>query len=81
MTTLLQAEVQADDIVVQGVSMTELITYHFVDKEMQLSDEEYWKGFQKFTTYLEVAITSAMCCCVKSVCRSVLIMYSTQAAN
>ena len=35
--------------------MAELVSKHFVDKVMGLSDDEYWEGYRGFETRLEVA--------------------------
>ena len=55
-----------DDIVVDGVSMAELVSKQFVGQDMHLiDDEEYWEGYNGFNTCLKVE-QSAECqsgCC------------------
>ena len=51
----IQVDILEKDIIIQDVSMAELVSKHFVAKEMGLSDDEYWEGYQGFKTCLEVA--------------------------
>lgn len=50
----MQVIVTNDDIVVSIVSMAELVAKHFVEEDMRLSSNAYWKGYKGFTTRLQV---------------------------
>ncbi len=52
---MLQAEVLADDIKLQGIGLKELLEKHFVAPELGLLEQEYWANYNGFKMILNVS--------------------------
>lgn len=52
----MQADVSNDDIKMQGVSLTELLSKYFLHRSSRLLPEAYWRDFRGFDIKLHVSI-------------------------
>ena len=61
----LQADVFANDIKMQGVSLTELLSKYFLHRSTRLLPDAYWTNFRGFDIKLHVSsLSSAIPCLV-----------------